>query len=164
MDSVAIFFSLVKQKSIFELSYHKKWVCMLCMCICIGRMYVFKGYGGLFFFTLIDNCANLVFWVLFIYFWMCWVLVDAPSFLQLQWVSIPSTCSMQASYCGDLSCCRARALECMGSVAVAQGLSCPMACEIFLDQGSSPHSALALVGTLLTTGPIGKLQGGVFFF
>ena len=79
-------------------------------------------------------------------------------------MSIPSTCSMQASYCGDLSCCRARALECMGSVAVAQGLSCPMACEIFLDQGSSPHSALALVGTLLTTGPIGKLQGGVFFF
>ena len=95
---------------------------------------------------------------------MCWVLVAAPSFLQLQWVGIPSTCSVQAYYCGDSSCCRARALECMGSVAVAQGLSRPMACEIFLDQGSSPHSALALAGTLLTTGPIAKLQGGVFFF
>lgn len=50
MDSVAIFFSLVKQKSIFELSYHKKGVCMLCMCIYIGRMYVFKGYGGVILF------------------------------------------------------------------------------------------------------------------
>ena len=46
-----------------------------------------------------------------------------------------SGCSTQAFDCGGFSCCGARALGCVGSVVVANGLSCPVACEIFLDHG-----------------------------
>ena len=46
-----------------------------------------------------------------------------------------SSCSAWASHCSGFSCWRARALECMGSLVVAHGLSCPMTCGIFLDQG-----------------------------
>ena len=42
-----------------------------------------------------------------------------------------------------------------GSVVVAHGLSCPMVCGIFLEQGSSWHS-LALQGRFLVTGLPGK--------
>ena len=64
---------------------------------------------------------------------------------------------MRASHCGGFSCCRAPAvgaraavvaacglssgglgLSSAGSVVVAYGLSCYMACGIFLDQGSKP--------------------------
>ena len=61
-------------------------------------------------------------------------------FLQLQ---------ARASHCGGFSCCRARALGTQvpvvvapglwstGSVAVAQGISCSVACGIFPDHGSN---------------------------
>ena len=39
---------------------------------------------------------------------------------------------------GVFSCCGARALD-QGSVVGAHGLSCPVACGIFPDQGSNPH-------------------------
>ena len=42
-------------------------------------------------------------------------------------------CRARASHCGGFSCCGARALGRMGSVVLAQGLSCPRACRIFLD-------------------------------
>ena len=60
-----------------------------------------------------------------------------------------SSCGVWASHCGGFSCCRAWALEhtgyrsCSsglsspGSVVVAHGLSCSMACGIFPDQGSN---------------------------
>ena len=67
-----------------------------------------------------------------------------------------SLAGVGASRCGGLSCCGAWArgcagfsscnggsvvvaprLESAGSVVVAQGLSCSMACGIFLDQGSN---------------------------
>ena len=41
-----------------------------------------------------------------------------------------SSCGMQASHCGGFSCCRTLA-GCAGSVVVAHGLSCPMACGVF---------------------------------
>ena len=44
-----------------------------------------------------------------------------------------SSCSVMASHCSGFSCCGA-----LGSVVVAYGLSCPVACWIFLDQGSNP--------------------------
>ena len=47
-------------------------------------------------------------------------------------------CGARASHCGGFSCCGARALGARASVVVARGLSCPMACGIFLDQGSNP--------------------------
>ena len=62
----------------------------------------------------------------FIYFWLCWVLVRAWAF---------SSCRQAwASHCRDFSHCRAWALGHVGSVDAALGLSCPMACGIFLEQ------------------------------
>ena len=45
-------------------------------------------------------------------------------------------CGVQ-SYWSGFSCCRAQSLGVRASVAVAQGLSCPAAYEIFPDQGSN---------------------------
>ena len=45
-----------------------------------------------------------------------------------------SSCSAQASYCSGFSFCRAQALGMQASVVVVHVLSCPVACEIFLDQ------------------------------
>ena len=44
-----------------------------------------------------------------------------------------SSCGTPASHCSGFPC-RAQALEHVGSVVVAHGLSCPMACGIFPDQ------------------------------
>ena len=49
-----------------------------------------------------------------------------------------ASCGVRASHCGGLSCCRARALEHMGSVIVAQVLSCSAGHGNFLDPGSNP--------------------------
>ena len=57
-----------------------------------------------------------------------------------------SSCGVQTSHCSGFSCCRARALGGMGSVVVAHGLTCPAACGIFPDQGST-----ALAERFLTT-------------
>ena len=42
---------------------------MLCMCICIGRMYVFKGYGVLLFLHLLTTLGQLGF-LSFIYLFL----------------------------------------------------------------------------------------------
>ena len=59
-------------------------------------------------------------------------------------------CGARTSHCGGFSCCRTRALGAwasvvvarglwsVGSVVVAHGLSCSVACGIFPDQGSNP--------------------------
>ena len=49
-----------------------------------------------------------------------------------------SRCSARASHCSGFSRCEAWALGCVGSVVGAHGLSCPVACGIFLEQGSNP--------------------------
>ena len=56
------------------------------------------------------------------------------------------SCSAQASHCCGFSYCRAQALGAqasqlrpVGSVAVASGFSCPIACGIFLNQGSNTN-------------------------
>jgi len=71
-----------------------------------------------------------------------------------------------ASHCDDSSCWGAQAVgarasvvvpcrrSCPGSAVVAYGLSCPMACGIFLDQGSSWCPTLQ--GGFLTTAPPGN--------
>ena len=50
-----------------------------------------------------------------------------------------SSCCVQASWCGGFSCCRAWVLGTRVSVLTARGLSCPVACGIFPDQGSNQH-------------------------
>ena len=65
-----------------------------------------------------------------------------------------SSCSVWASSCSGFSCYRAWALECSGSVIVIQGLTCPVACEIFQTRVQTMYSAL--LGGFLTSGPPGK--------
>ena len=54
-------------------------------------------------------------------------------------------CSTQASHCGGFSCCTAWALGSRASVVVVHGLSCFLACGIFLYQGSNPCPLLCKV-------------------
>ena len=58
----------------------------------------------------------------------------------MQQVGVTVRCSVLASHCSGFFCCGAWALGCVGSVAVARGHCCPMACGIFPGHGSNPHS------------------------
>ena len=65
----------------------------------------------------------------FFFFWLCLCCCTrAFSRCGEQWLL--SSCGPQASYCSGFSCCGAWA-----SVLVAKGLSCPVVCGIFWDQG-----------------------------
>ena len=57
------------------------------------------------------------------------------AFFSCEEQEVLSSCSAQASYCGCFSCCREGAPIQALSVVVVQGLSCSVACEIFLEQG-----------------------------
>ena len=46
-------------------------------------------------------------------------------------------CGARVSHCGGFSCCGAQAVGAQASVVVAHGVSCSMACGIFLYQGSN---------------------------
>ena len=50
-----------------------------------------------------------------------------------------SRCDVRASHWGAFSCCSVWALVHIGSVLVARGLSCPVACGVPPDQGSNPR-------------------------
>ena len=71
--------------------------------------------------------------ILFIYSWLCWVLLAARGF-SLVAVSRALHCGARASLCSGFSGCRARVLW----VAVAHGLRCFSAYGIFSDQGWNP--------------------------
>ena len=93
---------------------------------------------------------------LFIYFWLCWVFVAVRGLFsgcgtwELLFIAacglliVASRCGAQALgtwasevvACG-LSSCGSRALS-AGPVVVAHGLSCSVACGIFLGQGLNP--------------------------
>ena len=101
-------------------------------------------------------CPVLLFFIyLFIYFWLHWVFVAVCGLSVVRQAGATLGCGVRASHCGGFSCCGAQALQCTGSVVVAHGLSCSVACGIFLDQGSNPVSP-ALAGGFLTTEPSGK--------
>ena len=68
----------------------------------------------------------------------CWVSITVTAFLQLQRTGTALTCGAQASHRGTFSFAK-HGLWRVGSEVVAQGLSCPVACGIFLDQGSNPR-------------------------
>ena len=91
--------------------------------------YHYSSAEGLFFFFLI---------YLFIYFWLCWVLVSVQG-LSL----VAASGGHSSSWCAGLSLSRPLLLRSTGSgragsVVVAHGLSCSAACGIFPDQGSNP--------------------------
>ena len=60
----------------------------------------------------------------------------------------------RACHCGVFSCGGVQALDHMGSVVLAHGLSCPMACGILLT--GIEHMSPALASRFLTIGPPGK--------
>ena len=66
----------------------------------------------------------------------------------------------QASHCSGFSCCRAQALEHVGSAVLDSRLSWSVACGILLAQESNPGSP-ALAGAFLTTGPP-EVPGQIF--
>ena len=75
---------------------------------------------------------------LFIYFWLCWVFVSVQG-LSL----VVASRGHSSSRCAGLSLSRPLLLQSTGSgragsVVVAHGPSCSLACGIFPDQGSNP--------------------------
>jgi len=65
-----------------------------------------------------------------------------------------SSSQWAGSHCGGFSCCKAQAVGCRDSVAVAHELDCSMACSIFPDQ--EWNQCPALQGILTTPGAPGK--------
>ena len=89
--------------------------------------------------------------ILFIFFWLLWVFVAAGRLSLIVVSGGYSCCSAWASLVAEHGQCRGLA----GSVVVAHRLSCPAACEVFLQQGLNPcplHWQVAF----LTTGPQGS--------
>ena len=60
--------------------------------------------------------------ILFIYFWLCWVFVAARGLSLVAASGATLCCGARASHCGGFSCCGARALGTRASVVVAHGL------------------------------------------
>ena len=96
---------------------------------------------------------------LFIYLWLCWVFVAAQAFLWLWGLETTFSLWCAVSYCLGFSWCGAwilgftgfsscgklaQEVQLLGSraqaqIVVVQGLSCSMACGIFLDQELNTH-------------------------
>ena len=112
---------------------------------------------------------------IYLFIWLCWVLVAAAGSSLRHMGSFVVECRFFVTACGLLSSCGAWALEhtgsvvavrglsscgvwalkCSGSVVAACRLSCPAACGILVPQpGIEPTPALE--GGLLTPGPPGK--------
>ena len=93
-----------------------------------------------------------------IYLWLCWV------FVSVRGLSLVAACGGHSSLrCTGLSLSRPLLLQstgsrCAGSVIVAHGPSCSVACGIFPDQGSNP-CPLHWQADFSTTAPPGKPQG-----
>ena len=84
------------------------------------------------------NSFFLFFIKLFIYFWLCWVFVSVRGLSP-----VAASGGHSSSRCAGLSPSRPLLLRSTGSrragsVVVAHGLSCSVACGIFPDQGSNP--------------------------
>ena len=96
------------------------------------------------------------------YFWAVLGLRCCVGFSLLGQAGATLYCGARATHCSVFSGCRAQALESMGSVAVAQRLSCPEACWNVPGPGIEPGSP-ALAGRFLTTGPQGKSESWTFY-
>ena len=92
----------------------------------IGMSHFLSPSAPSTFYNLYLGLYNFYFFIsfiyLFIYFWLCWVFpaVCGLSLVAAMGATLP--CSAQASHCGGLSCCGARALGVRTSVVVARGL------------------------------------------
>ena len=98
---------------------------------CLGSLLLHCGLDTLFFF-------KFIYYLLIIYFWLCWVFVSVRG-LSL----VAASGGHSSSRCAGLSLSRPLLLRSTGSrragsVVVAHGPSCSAACGIFPDQGSNP--------------------------
>ena len=91
-----------------------------------------------FFHFFFKRCFLALFIYLFIYLWLCWV------FASVRGLSLVAASRGHSSlWCADLSLLwplllRSTGSRRTGSVVVAHGPSCSVACGIFPDQGSDP--------------------------
>ena len=95
-------------------------------------------YSFIMFIVFLIEIHVLLFIYLFIYLWLCWVFVSVQG-LSL----VVASGDHSSSRCTGLSPSRPLLLQSTGSrrtgsVIVAHGPSCSMACGIFPDQGSNP--------------------------
>ena len=90
-----------------------------------------------------DEQETFFFFFSFFFFLLGWVFVVFQELSLVAEVGVTLCWGVQASQCGGLSCCWARALGTWASVAArglsswVHGLSCSAACGIFPDQGSN---------------------------
>ena len=123
----------------------KRSFCSLCQ-----RVFSYKSFivSGLTFTSLIhlefifvygvSECSNFILFYLFIYLWLCWVFVSVRGLSP-----VAASGSHSSLRCTGLSLLwplplRSTVSRRAGSVVVAHGPSCSVACGIFPDQGSNP--------------------------
>ena len=132
-----IYFSSVKMSGLL-IFFHlkKKWhyLCVKHLFITDSFQISLNNFNSFFFF--LRNWRSFIY--LFIYFWLCWVFVSVRG-LSL----VAASGDHSSSRCAGLSPSRPLLLRSTGSrragsVIVAHGPSCSVACEIFPDQGSNP--------------------------
>ena len=103
------------------------------------EIFFFLRWKSAFFFLRFNSFLKL-FIYLFIYLWLCWVFVSVRG-LSL----VVASGGHSSSRCAGLSLVRPLLLwstgsRGAGSVVVAHGPSCSVACGIFPDQGSNPYA------------------------
>ena len=92
--------------------------------------------------TMMTRCYQWWPWVILVYieayFWLHWVFIAVCRLSLVVAMGLLSGCGAWASHCSGISCCGAQALG-HNPVVVGRGLSCSVACGIFLDQGVNPR-------------------------
>ena len=110
---------------------HMFWI-IHCTLLLLALVFIFRECGVFLF-----VCFGFFLINLFIYFWLCWVFVSVRGLSP-----VAASGDHSSSRCAGLSLSRPLPLQstgsrCAGSVVVAHGLSCSVACGIFPDQGSN---------------------------
>ena len=117
----------------FSTLYKHTLYCAIVLCFIAVSFFLFFFFKESFLFLFLK-----INWLIYIYFWLCWVFVSVRG-LSL----VAASGGRSSSRCAGLSLSRPLLLRSTGSrragsVIVAHGLSCSAACGIFPDQGSNP--------------------------
>ena len=79
-----------------------------------------------------------IFKYLFTYFWLCWIFIAACRLSLVAESRAAVGCDAQTSHCSGFSCPGTRPLGLVASALVPCGITGPMVCEVFPDQGLNP--------------------------